>query len=190
MIKAIIFDCFGVLTTDKWRAFLDELPNEADIEQARSLNKALDAGIIGKQEFLDSVEQATGSMPPDIESMGVNEISKNTPLLTYIRELKPKYKLGILSNISSDWIRESFLTSEEQSLFDDMVFSHDIGTTKPDPRAFLVTCQRLGVQPEEAVMIDDIDTYCAAARELGMQAIVYDNLVQLQKDLHTVLSHG
>jgi epoxide hydrolase-like predicted phosphatase len=190
VIKAIVFDCFGVLATDTWRAFLDALPEDVDIEKARALNHAVDGGVITQEEFLAGVKEITGSEPPDIKQMSSGEIAKNTQLLEYIKQLKEKYSIGLLSNISSNWVRDYFLTPKEQKLFDVMVFSFEVGMTKPDPRIFWLICKRLGVEPHEAVLIDDIDRYCRAAEAEGMQAVVYDNLKQLKAELDVVLSHA
>jgi HAD superfamily hydrolase (TIGR01549 family) len=188
VIRAIIFDCFGVLTTDTWRAFIDSLPEGANVERARELNRAVDAGVISHQEFLEGVEEATGFRPPEIEKMMGGEVTKNVPLLDYIRTLKPDYAIGMISNISSNWIRDSFLTPEEQELFDEMVMSHEVGMTKPDPRIFMLACERLRVGPHEAVMIDDIDRYIAAAEGEGLKGIVYQDLQQLKQQLAPLLN--
>ena len=69
---------------------------------------------------------------------------KNTELLDYIRTLKPTYKIGLLSNVSSNWIH-TFLTKPELDLFDDLVLSFEVGMTKHDARIFSLTSGRLGV---------------------------------------------
>jgi putative hydrolase of the HAD superfamily len=188
VIKAIIFDCFGVLTTDTWRAFLDSLPQGANVERARELNRAVDAGLITHQEFLEGVEEATGFRPPEVERMLGGEVAKNVPLLDYIRTLKPKYAIAMISNISSNWIRESFLTVEEQELFDEMIMSYEVGMTKPDPRIFMLVCERLRVGPHEVVMVDDIDRYVVAAKGEGLQGIVYEDVAQLKRELEPLLN--
>lgn len=189
MIQAIIFDCFGVLTTDTWRAFLDGLPESVDREPARQLNRAYDAGIIDRETFLRQVKEVTGSEPRQVEAMLANEVAKNTPLLDYIQDLKKDYRIGLLSNVATPWITESFLTAREQELFDSMVFSYQVGMTKPDPRIFLLACERLRVAPKEAVLVDDIDRYCEAARAEGLQAVVYQDIPQLKRELEVILSH-
>jgi HAD superfamily hydrolase (TIGR01509 family) len=187
VIKAIIFDCFGVLTTDTWRAFIDTLPDTADVARARDLNRAVDAGVITHDEFLAGVEEATGFRPPQIEKMLGGEVAKNIALLDYIRTLKPQYGIGMISNISSNWIRDSFLTPEEQELFDEMIMSHEVGMTKPDPRIFMLACERLRVGPHEAVMIDDIDRYVSAAQAEGLRGIVYTDFVEFKQQLEPLL---
>lgn len=187
MVKAVIFDCFGVLATDIWLAFCESLPASADLQRARDLNKAFDRGMITHQEFLDGVFDATGQYPPDIDQLSVGQLGKNTLLLDVIRTLKQQYKIGLLSNISSDWITEELLSADDQRLFDDMVFSHKVGLTKPDPRIYQLACDRLGVLPEEAIMVDDRAGYIDAAREFGMQGVVYTNLPDFQAELARLL---
>lgn len=186
-----MFDNFGVLTTDTWRAFVDSLPKGVDIEKARELNRAYDAGVLSRDEFLDGIKEVTGRQPQEVESLLQEEIAKNLPLLTYIGELKQRgLKIGLLSNIATNWIRETFLTSAEQQLFDEMIFSYEVGMTKPDPRIFELTCKRLGVEPAEAILVDDIDRYCAAAQEAGMQAVTYQNLQQTKQELEDLLGNS
>lgn len=155
---------------------MDSLPANADTAKARELNRALDAGVIDREEFLAGVEEATGVRPPEIERMFRGEVVKNVPLLHFIRDIKPNYAIGLLSNISSNWIREEFLTGAEQELFDTMLFSYEVGMVKPDPRIFMLACERLRVGPHEAIMVDDVESYVAAAEQEGLAGIVYDDL--------------
>lgn len=189
MIQAIIFDCFGVLTTDTWRAFVDSLPPEVNSERARQLNRQLDAGLINHAEFKEQIFELTGREPVEVEKLLANEIVKNEALLEYIRELKGRgFKIGLLSNIASDWIRATLLTEAEAELFDEMVLSHEVGMTKPDRRMFLLICERLRVSSREAVMIDDISGYCEAARAEGLSAVVFEDNAQLKRELEVILA--
>jgi len=189
--RAIIFDCFGVLTTDVWRAFLDNLPAGTDTTEARRLNHAYDAGLISLQDFLEGVQKATGQKPTRVEELleGTGEVVKNTRLLEYITQLRGRgYKIGMISNIATNWIRDTFLSAEEQALFDHMLFSYELGLTKPDPRIYRLACERLGVEPEEAIFIDDIDRYCAAAEAEGLGAIIYTDFGTVQSQLESLLT--
>ncbi len=187
MIKAIIFDCFGVLATDVWLAFCDSLPASANVGRARELNRAYDAGLISHAEFFDQVEEATGQRPPDLEDLNSGELAKNTALIDYISELKPRFHIGLLSNISSDWITRKLLSPTEAALFDEMVLSYQIGMIKPDPRVYELVCERLGVELSEAIMIDDRADYVAAAKAIGLQGITYTDFVNMKLELQTLL---
>lgn len=188
MIKAIIFDCFGVLTADSWHEFRIGLPSDKQ-NQASELNRQYCAGALSKEDFLKSVAHLTGYTEDSIHQLIDNENQKNTPLLEYIKQLHQDYKIGLLSNVASNWICDHLLIPEEQALFDEMIFSYEVGMTKPDPRIFALMCERLRVEPNEAVMVDDIERYCEAARDSNMQAVVYGNLLQLKRDIDHILNH-
>lgn len=190
MIKAIIFDCFGVLTTGFWKEFCATLPDDK-LERARELNRKRDSGEISNIEFVDGIESLTGRKPPSLDDPAMQRhLVKNTGLMAYIERLKPNYKIGLLSNVGSDWIEKEFLTPKELGLFDTLVASYKTGLIKPDPRIYGLVLEKLDVKPQEAVFIDDIDEYCAGARSLGMQAITYKNFVQMKAELDQILAAG
>lgn len=188
MIKAIVFDCFGVLTVDIWRAFCDGLPVSVDRQALRDLNRAADSGMIDFTDFAAGVMELTGEVLPDVTQMSGSAVVKNEALLTRIASLRSSYKIGLLSNISNDWITSQFLTLKEQALFDDIVASFEVQLTKPDPRIFELACERLGVATKEAVMVDDVERYVTAARETGMHGIIYDGLENFDRELATLLN--
>jgi epoxide hydrolase-like predicted phosphatase len=103
----------------------------------------------------------------------------NDELVDYIRTLRPKYKVGLLSNAWDDLrqvMRERF---GFDGMFDDLVISAEVGLAKPDPRIFHLAITRLGVQPGEAVFVDDVLANVEAARGVGLNAIHYQGNPQL-----------
>lgn len=169
--------------------FLSKLPDDVDTDEVRSVHRAYTAGIIDKQTSAEQIRRLTGKSFKEAEDLGQDEIAKNTTLLDYIRDLRGRgYKIGLLSNIATNWIRDSFLTADEQELFDDMVMSFEVGITKPDPRIFMLACERLRVAPSETVLVDDIDRYTEAAKAEGMQAVVYRDFKQMKADLEKILA--
>lgn len=188
MIKSIIFDCFGVLTADTWHEFLDTL-DKADIQAARDIHREYDAGHMSKQACARRITQITGRSFTELEDILDGRTDKNSRLLKYIAELKTTYKIGLLSNVGNNWIRDYFLTPQEKELFDAFVFSFEAGTTKPDPRIFEMMLDKLGVKPGEAVMVDDIERYAEAAKAIGMEAVCYRDFDQFKADLGGILFH-
>ncbi|MBW2583665.1 MAG: HAD-IA family hydrolase, partial [Deltaproteobacteria bacterium] len=61
------------------------------------------------------------------------------------------------------------------------------GMIKPDPAAFKLTLERLGVEPGEAVFIDDTPEHVEAARKLGIQGIIFTTAGALKDDLKKFL---
>ena len=67
-----------------------------------------------------------------------------------------------------------------------VVYSHEEGIAKPDPRIYTRACDRLGVRPEHAVFLDDDEACVARAGVVGMQAVQLETTAQAiaELDLH------
>ena len=187
MIRGIVFDCFGVLTADLWHEFLDSLPSEVDRNRVADIHREYGAGRISKQESHDAILRIAGKEFTEMEDISSSTIAKNTALLRYIQELAKDYKIGLLSNVGNNWVREEFLNEEEQTLFDAMVLSYEVGHNKPEPIMYTTMCERLNLSPSEILYIDDMQTYCEAAENEGMQGIQYRSFGQCKHDIETAL---
>lgn len=84
--------------------------------------------------------------------------------------LRPEYRTGILSN-SAPEARERERCWGFEQVTDDLVYSHEAGLLKPDPRIFALATSRLGVQPGEIVFVDDQPGHVEAARAAGWHAV-------------------
>jgi|AntRauTorcE11897_2_1112592.scaffolds.fasta_scaffold00258_10 HAD superfamily hydrolase (TIGR01549 family) len=188
--QVIIFDCFGVLATGTWQRYIDSLPPTIDRQPLHDLNRAHDAGMLSDDDYMFRLKDLTGSAPQRIEDIKLGDIAKNTALLKYIATLQGRYKLGILSNIASDWITAQLLDPAEQALFDDIVESFRVGITKPHADIFYLAAERLGVPPGVCVFIDDNEDNARAAEAVGMYGLVYSGLHELQETLDTILADG
>ncbi len=188
MIKAIIFDCFGVLTQNKWSSILAGLDENVRSE-VRDLHRAFDKAFISYEEFCGHLKEMTDLTQKELDEtfMYRKGYDKNTDLLEYIAELSKDYKVSVLSNVGTNWIRDKFLTTDETALFTDMVLSYEVGLGKPDPDIYRLALERLSIEPEEAVFVDDQLLYCDVAKSLGMGAIVYTNFAQFKHELQTLL---
>jgi FMN phosphatase YigB (HAD superfamily) len=110
MIKAIIFDCFGVLTTESFDAFRNEYftNDPAKRQRANQAMEQLNSAQISYGEFLAALTDLSGLTEEKVEHY-LSQNTANKPLFDYIRRrLKPKYKIGVLSNAGSNWLNELF----------------------------------------------------------------------------------
>jgi putative hydrolase of the HAD superfamily len=80
------------------------------------------------------------------------------------------------------------LTPRQVALFDATSLSYDTGFVKPDPRAYANIADRLGVPPEDCILIDDQERYASGANEVGMQMILYKDVQQTTADLRERLA--
>lgn len=92
MIKAIIFDCFGVVLTDALQALCDEKLAEAP-EQAEEVNelvKAASRGVLLPREAEEKIASVLGMSAFEYSRYKVNNEARNTRLLSTIKDLKKK----------------------------------------------------------------------------------------------------
>lgn len=176
MIKAVIFDCFGVLAQDGWLPFRKKYftSKQTKFADATDLNRQTNAGLITYKDFLQKMGEAAG-ISAEQARKEIEDNPANRQLLEFIRnELKPLCKIGMLSNASAYFLDE-FFTTEQIALFDEIVLSYQVGATKPDPATYQTTANRLGVLPEECIFIDDQLAYVDAAQRLGMKGILFED---------------
>ena len=67
-----------------------------------------------------------------------------------------------------------------RSLFDEVVTGDDVAVHKPSPLAFEVAAERLGVESEECMIIEDSEAGIAAAAAFGAQCLVVENFADGQ----------
>lgn len=185
MIKAIIFDCFGVLITDALEAIVAEIRHiQPDIaRQIVDTVQAASRGYISRQQSTAQVAELLGiSTEAYINKIRFGEV-KNQALLDSIVKLRRHYKTAILSNISSGGLAVRFSSDELNRYFDAVVGSGDIGYAKPAAQAYEIVADKLSVRMEECIFIDDREDYCSGAVSVGMKAVLYRSNKQLSDDL-------
>lgn len=190
MIRAVIFDCFGVVIGDALEVLCNDLRarDPAAAEQVRVLVQASNRGITDPRQSSHEVAALLGLSYEEYRSRIAAGEVKDTQLLAYITQLRSRYKTALLSNIGAGSLARRFSAAELAEHFDVVVASGEIGHAKPDPQAYLVTARRLGVQPEECVFTDDREPYCRGACAAGMQAIYYQGFAQFRTELERLLA--
>jgi len=78
---------------------------------------------------------------------------------------------GVRTALLSNSFGLEYDRSEWPRLFDIAVISHEVRLRKPAPAIFELTCDQLGVRPEDAVFVDDLEPNVLAARALGMDGV-------------------
>jgi epoxide hydrolase-like predicted phosphatase len=185
MIKAIIFDFFGVLCTDEyWNYIRRNQKNAGSLAQwANDVN----LGRVSWQDFVEKVAKETSQTPEAVEKLYETE-QINPALLPLIEKLHGKYKTAVLTNASSEFFRTIVDSTGLDKFFDEIIISSELQMAKPNPKFYEYALNKLGVQANEAVFIDDIEKYVEAAKQLGMQAILYQNFEQANGKLQKILS--
>lgn len=186
-IKAVVFDCFGVLYFDPRQSILQSLPPSVAVE-LHDIFQQNNYGLLIKEEYIKAATSLTGQSPQEFEEMSSGGYRLNTELIEKIHELKGKYKVGLLSNIGRGWIDSFFDEHQLHELFDAVVLSGEEGVVKPQPRIYEISAERLGVALGECVLIDDSVDNCAGADIVGMKAIHYVSNAACLSELDSYLS--
>jgi putative hydrolase of the HAD superfamily len=190
MIKAIIFDCFGVLIKsghNLLRQDFPELRNLVDELQTKS-----DLGILNRYEFNEIIASKTNLTAQEIDDRYWGTNKYNYPVIEIAENFKAtgQYKVALLSNISRDWMTEILNYFDNKNLFDEVVLSGDVNIIKPDQRIFKLMADKLNLQPDECIMIDDLASNINGARLAGMHGVVFFSPEQLIDDINKILDQN
>lgn len=186
MIKGIVFDCFGVIITDALQAMSDRHvggdPMKAD--KMTDIIVAANRGFLDRDESHRQIADLFGMTFDELRAGMKDGELKDHDMLDLIREVRRDgYKTGLLTNVSSGGLRHRFSQEELDAHFDAIVASGEIGYAKPEPEAYEIMADRLGLRLDECVMIDDRQVCVDGAQAVGMQGILYTGLAGLRKDL-------
>jgi epoxide hydrolase-like predicted phosphatase len=195
-IEAGIFDVGGVLISNQmahvWRDVLETLRlDEPTFRSAwRELGILLGNGQIEEAEFWRRFLERTGAAGalPD-ESLFVREYGRrwsvHQPVLDLVARLK---ELGLKTAVLSNTIAAHVSHNRERKLyepFDVLVFSNEVGLSKPDAAIYRRCLELLGLEdrPQAAFFVDDLEENVIAAREVGLHGILFKDAAQLREDV-------
>ena len=110
----------------------------------------------------------------------------NEELINIIKKLKKKYKIALLSNNSVE-LRQKLIDQNIIDLFDTVVISSEVGHQKPQPEIFEVLFNKLGVNSNEVIFIDDTKQSLFNASSIGYTPILYTDNQKLEEELSKIL---
>ena len=198
-IRAVVLDYGEVMCLKPKGQVLDRMAKLFGMEPAEFFEKYIpsrgpyDQGVVGPEEYWAEFAKRAGVNAGDeliaqlrawdTEMWG--EVSgEMTDWLARLDEAG--LKTALLSNMQHDmaaYARKNFAWLKH---IDEQVLSCEVGLIKPDPAIFHLTAERVGVRPEEALLVDDREANIASAKGTGMAGIRFQNLGQLRGDLEAM----
>lgn len=195
-IESVVFDFGNVICSFSVPLFIEGLAAKSGktkedllalMPGINALAVEYETGLIGSDDFFtrlcalagisvrreDFVNAYTGIFTPIPETFQL------------IRALKPRYKLGLLSNTNEWHYLHSIRTADIYPLFDAVTLSYEVKAMKPARAIYEDMLMKLGIPPGQCIYIDDVRENAAAAERLGMHAIHYINPPQLRDALKT-----
>ena len=190
MLKAALFDIGGVLedTPERgWFGRWDPTNLMEDVWTTGALGHLSEAEV--ERQLALRLNLDPSRLQTAQEEMWAAYLGQPfQEVIDYFASLRPRYRTGLLSN--------SFVGAREReearygfpALCDDLVYSHEVGLLKPDPRIYRLSCERLGVAPEAAVFVDDVEVNVQAARDCGMVGVLFREPAQALAELRQLLA--
>jgi putative hydrolase of the HAD superfamily len=196
MPQTIVFDLFGVIARTQTEAAMRRIEELAGVSGAPfweaywAGRPAYDAGQPSVDYWSGVGERLSVGFAPDavaalIEADLESWTEADDRMVDLVAELAGQGRsLGLLSNIITDlvpvferrhghWLRH----------FTARTYSCRIGVAKPDPRAYRICAEQLGVGPRDVLFFDDREGNVVAAREAGMTAEVFTSPEQVRRRL-------
>jgi putative hydrolase of the HAD superfamily len=200
VIEAVVLDIGGVLEViddtvfpDPWcerhgvaRDVLDAafvLPRDAVVG---GMTEAEIAAHLRRELGLDDAQLA--ELLEDHWRWYVGELDQ--PLRDWFSTLRGRgLKTGILSN-SGPGAREREACWAFEDLVDVLIYSHEVGLRKPDPRIYALASDRLGVEPSGIAFLDDWLPAVEAARAAGWHGVHHVDTPSSIAALEALLNGG
>jgi putative hydrolase of the HAD superfamily len=189
-VEAVIWDFGGVFTTSPFEAFARYerergLPHGL-IRRVNSTNPDGNAWALFERAEIDAAgfdarflaeSTALGHPVPGREVLPLLAGDLRPRMVAALEACKVRFKVGCITNnmatpeMTGDASRLGGAMARVLPRFDAVIESSKAGVRKPDPRIYLMMCERLGVAPAACVYLDDLGINCKPAAALGMRAI-------------------
>jgi putative hydrolase of the HAD superfamily len=197
-IQAVVFDIGGILeiTPDRgwardWDARLGLGPGElgrrmADVWRGGEIGAITEAEV--RQAARDRLGLDQGQVERFMADLWRDYLgTANTELIEYARGLRPRFRTGILSNSFVGAREREQAAYRFEELVDELVYSHECGLLKPDPRSYALICERLKAEPNSVVFLDDLEENVDGARRAGLHGVLYTDNAQAIAEIEHLL---
>jgi putative hydrolase of the HAD superfamily len=207
-IQAVLWDFGGVITTSPFEAFNRfEEKQGLPLDFIRGINSTnpdtnawakFESSKVSLDEF-DSLfmaeATAAGHPLPGAEVVKLLSGEVRPYMVKVLQRCKQDFKISCLTNNvrsgkgagMSRSPENAAKVAEAMSLFDHVLQSSKEGMRKPQPEFYLLACERMEVEPQHVVYLDDLGINLKPARKLGMTTIKVISEDQAIKDLSEAL---
>lgn len=111
---------------------------------------------------------------------------ENEHMLSLLKKLHKRYTLAALTTISKEWLDFKKEKYGLENIFKIIVSSGYTGLSKPDKKIYTLLLNKLQVDANEVLFIDDNELTLPPAQALGMQTILFRGQDGLEKQLETL----
>ena len=193
-VTAVLFDFGGVILSSPFDAFARyEVDHDLPTDFIRGVN-ATDADnnawarlersevdLAGFAAAFEEESTALGHHVPGWDVLGLLAGDIRPEMVEAVRRCGERLKTALLTN-NVTGLELNPAMAEIVAMFEAVIESSVVGVRKPDPVFYEIACQRLAIEPTEAVFLDDLGVNLKPARAMGMATMkVGDPAVAISK---------
>lgn len=154
-IDKVFYKCIGVNAVATKQIFLDYYGEDFPYDEYK---KETSAAYHAKYDG--------GRLP---QKPGVKE------LLTFLKE--NGFKIGLASSTRIAVVEQQIVDAGLREYFDDLTGGDMLQKSKPEPDIYLMACEHLGVDPKEAIAIEDSYNGIRSAYRAGMAPVMVPDMI-------------
>lgn len=199
MIKAIVFDLGGVIFLSDGGGFesREKLAKIFNID-VKKLHKFwfkhkedLLCNRAGEDIFVEEIRKlANNKYTKENIQKNIKELNIIDPkMIELLESLKKIYVIAALTNEVKEWNEYRIKKFGLKNYFSFILASCDIGVTKPTSKIYELLLEKLSMNPEEVIFIDNREENLKPAEELGIKAIHFRDRQELIKELSNYKVH-
>src|ERR1700742_4409420 len=194
---AVLIDFGGVITTSVLQAFeqFGELLGAApglmlDLPSHDTTTRKLlvehECGRIDADAFDQGFAERLGAhgvmvQPERLSARMQTGLRRDDDTVRLIEDLRTA---GVpIALVSNAFGRDCYAGFDLDALADAVVISSEVGIRKPSRKIYAIACERLGIDPHQAVMVDDLQQNLDGAARLGIAGVLHTDATDTRKQL-------
>lgn len=190
MIKAIFFDSGDVIVNEGFNPGIKEYEEKYNLPKGslyisahdRQYWKEFTLGNITEKEYFDNIledYQEPKLNISELKSIIIDNFKPNAELLNFLKSIKKRFILGIISNHPKEWFECCAKKFAWNEIFSIYAISGNIHIRKPDSRIFEYVLNQTKLNPNECMYIDNRFDMLEGATKLGFFTMLYINNKQI-----------
>ncbi|MBQ9279356.1 MAG: HAD family phosphatase [Lachnospiraceae bacterium] len=192
MFEAVVFDMDGVIfdTEKLYRRFYMEegarrgVPSDIMIKACEAVaggtkfdNKPRFEAIVGRNiEYLEFRDRVMENFESYVVANGVEFKDGAVETLEYLKE--KNIKTALATSTQSSRAKKYLNSKDMNKYFDIFIYGDMVEHSKPDPDIYLKACAALGVEPSDAIAVEDSINGIVSAGRAGMYPVMVIDLIQ------------